>query len=176
MNIKGPLQGHDLIEEHRDVHGTGFRHAVIALPGAVILVPLPDLAIEGGLRVDFELMHIHWLAEELLERLDEARVAAEDGEGLVISVGGEGRARRARFLAPDLLPVGVENTLCLRAQDGHLLLRKAIGKHEVPELVEVLQLFGCELHGPLLQLGALPCKSCRPIHQHSQRMMHRMAL
>src|SRR5664280_1699171 len=38
---------HHLVEEYRDVHGAWLRHAVVALPGAVILVPLPDVAFEG---------------------------------------------------------------------------------------------------------------------------------
>src|SRR4030095_9102595 len=50
--------GHDFIEEDRDVHGARLGHAVVALPGAVVLMPLPDLTIEGRLGVDFELMHV----------------------------------------------------------------------------------------------------------------------
>src|SRR4029434_6384665 len=98
-------------EEDRDVHGARLGHAVVALPGAVVLMPLPDLTIEGRLGVDFELMHVDRFAEELLERLDEAGVAAESGEGLVVGVGRKGRAWRSRLFAPDFLPVAVENAL-----------------------------------------------------------------
>src|SRR5262249_35035631 len=37
---------HDLIHEHGDVHRPRFSHAVVTRPGAVILVPLPDIALE----------------------------------------------------------------------------------------------------------------------------------
>jgi hypothetical protein len=50
-------------------------------------------------------VHVHRLAEELLERLDQARMPTEQAEGLVVGVGGKGGARRAGFLAPDLLTV-----------------------------------------------------------------------
>ena len=40
---------HHLIEEHRNVHRPRLRHAVVARPGAVILVPLPDVAVNAAL-------------------------------------------------------------------------------------------------------------------------------
>ena len=65
---------HDLVEEHRDVHRPRLRHAVVARPGAVILVPLPDIAVEGRLGVDLVLVHVELFAEQLLDRLDQPRM------------------------------------------------------------------------------------------------------
>ena len=68
---------HHLVEEHRDVHGARFRHAVVARPGAVILMPLPDVALERRLGVELELMHVDVLAKELAERFDQPRMAGQ---------------------------------------------------------------------------------------------------
>ena len=102
---QGAVEGIDLVEEDGDVHRAGLGHAVVTSPSAVVLVPLPDIAGELGLRVDLELVHVDLFAEHLLQRFDEPGVAAEDREGLVIGVGGEGGARRAGGFAPDFLAV-----------------------------------------------------------------------
>ena len=119
---------HHLVKEHRDVHGAGLRHAVVARPGAVVLVPLPDVALEGGLGVELELMNVDVLAEILLQRLDQPRMGDQQAEHLVEGVRGEGGARRAGLLAPDLLPVGFEDLLGLDAQQRDLLLGEAVRK------------------------------------------------
>src|SRR5262249_10762000 len=110
MNISGPFTGITSSGNTEMFMWRAFgmlpsrsRHAVVALPGAIVLVPLPQLAVEGGLRVDLELVHVDVLAEELLQRLDQAWVPAENAERLVVGVGGERRARRTRLFAPDLL-------------------------------------------------------------------------
>jgi hypothetical protein len=69
-----PIDGHHLIKEHRNVHGARFGHAVVARPGPVILVPLPNVPFKRGLGVELELMHVNRLAEILHERLDQARM------------------------------------------------------------------------------------------------------
>ena len=54
-----------LVEEDRDVHRARLGHLVVVHPGAVVLVPLPDVAVEGLLAVDLELVHVDVFAEEL---------------------------------------------------------------------------------------------------------------
>jgi len=39
-------------------------------------VPLPDIAVEGGLRIDLVLMHVDLFLEDLHDRLDQARMRA----------------------------------------------------------------------------------------------------
>ena len=75
-----------LVEEDRDVHRPRLGHLVVGAPGAVVLVPLPDVAVERRLAVDLELVHVDVLAEELLDRLDHARMAGELGEGIAVQV------------------------------------------------------------------------------------------
>jgi hypothetical protein len=65
-----------LVHEHRDVHRAGLGHPIVARPGAVILVPLPDIALEGCLGVDLVLMHVELLAKHLLDRADQPRMGA----------------------------------------------------------------------------------------------------
>src|SRR3546814_16353444 len=49
---------HHLVEEDRDDHVARLWHAIVARPGAVILVPLPDLTVEGGLGVQLLMMNV----------------------------------------------------------------------------------------------------------------------
>src|SRR5450830_72630 len=83
---------HHLVEEHRDVHGARVRHAVVALPGAVVLMPLPEVALEGGLGVELELVDVNLFAEQLPQRLDQARMPRQQAEHFTEGVGGEGGA------------------------------------------------------------------------------------
>src|ERR1700687_5200303 len=98
---------HHLVEEDRDVHRPRLGHAVVAFPGAVILVPLPDIAGEGRFGVDLVLVHVDLLAEDLLHRIDHARMRAEQAEPLVVWVGGKGGARPPALLPPHLRSLGV---------------------------------------------------------------------
>src|SRR5260370_7080798 len=98
---------HHLVEKDRDVHRARLWHAVVALPGAVILMPLPDVAGEGRFGVDLVLVHVDLLAKGLLYRIDHARMGAEQPERLVVEMGGKGGARRAALLAPYLRAFGV---------------------------------------------------------------------
>ena len=110
-----PVDRQHLIDEHRDVHRPRLRHAVVARPGAVVLMPLPHLAVERRLRVDLELVHVELLAEHLFHGPDQARMRAQQTKRLVVGVRGECGARRAGLLAPDLLAVGAEDRLRLVA-------------------------------------------------------------
>ena len=125
-----PVDRHDLVHEHGDVHRPRLRHAVVARPGAVILVPLPDIALEGGLGVDLVLVHVELFAEHLLDRTDQAGMIAEQAKRLVVGVGGERGARRPGLLAPHLLAVGRVDLLGLVAQDCDFLLREAAGQEQ----------------------------------------------
>ena len=124
-----------------------LRHAVVALPGAVILVPLPDVALEGGLGVELELVDVDLLAEQLPQRLDQARMARQQAEHFAEGVRGEGGARGAGLLAPDFLAVELEDVLGFHAQQRDLFLGEAIGEEDVALFVEGSKLLGVELHG-----------------------------
>ena len=146
---QGAVDGIHLVEEYGDVHRPRFGHAVVACPGAVILVPLPDIALEGRLGVDLELVNVDALAEILLQRLDEPRMMAEDAKRFIVGVGGKGGARRAGLLAPHFLAVAAINLLGFGAQDGNFVLAEATRKEEIPVLVEILELLRGKLHGVL---------------------------
>ena len=98
------------VQKDGDVHGARFRHLVVRAPGAVVLVPLPDVAIEGRLAVDLELMHVHVFAVDLLHRLHHARMARELGEGIAVQVGGEVGAHHVAGLLAHVLgaPLRIE--------------------------------------------------------------------
>ncbi len=159
---QGPVDRHHLVEEDRDVHRPRLGHAVVARPGAVVLVPLPELAVERRLGVDLELVHVDRLAEQLLERLDQARIGAQQAEGLVVGVGGEGGARRARLLPPDLLALGPQDRLGFGAQHANLFAREALGQKDVALLVELLELHVGQAHRRLLGFGR-PCSGGRSL-------------
>ena len=140
---------HDLVEEHRDVHRPRLGHAVIARPGAVILVPLPDIAVERRLGVDLELMHVELLAEQLLYRLDEPRMRAEQAETLIVGMRGKGGARRAGFFLPDFLAARPVDRLRIAAQGRDLLVGKAFRQKEIALFVKSRELRGGQLHRDL---------------------------
>ena len=138
---------HHLVEEDRDVHRARLRHAVVALPGAVILVPLPDVAGEGRFGVDLVLVHVDLLAEDLLHRLDHARMRAEQPERLVVEMRGKGGARRAALLAPHLGPLGVVDAFRLARQQGHFFRAEQFRQKQPAFAVEIVDLLLGQLHG-----------------------------
>ena len=129
---QGAVDRHHLVEEDRDVHRARLRHAVVALPGAVILVPLPDVAGEGRFGVDLVLVHVDLLAEDLFDRLDHARMRAEQAERLVVEMGGKGGARRAALLAPYLRALGVVDALRLARQQFDFFRLNSSGRNSQP--------------------------------------------
>ena len=71
-------------------------------------MPLPDIALEGRFGVELELMYVNVLAEQLVQRLDQPRMAGEQAKRLVEGVGGKRGPRRAGLLAPHLLAIELE--------------------------------------------------------------------
>jgi hypothetical protein len=67
MRNSGPVDRHHRIEKHGDIHRTRLWHAVVARPGAVILI--------RGLGVELELMNVDILAEQLPQRLARMRAS-----------------------------------------------------------------------------------------------------
>src|SRR6516162_5155428 len=147
---------HDLVEEDRDVHRARLGHAVVALPGAVILVPLPNIAGERRLCVDLELMHVDFFTEELLDRLDHAWMRAEQAERLVVEMGGKGGARRTALLAPDLGPVGVIDRNRLAREKIHFFLAEQFRQEQPALAIEELDLLRRQFHdvAPVVSLVA----------------------
>jgi hypothetical protein len=136
-----------LVDEDGDVHGPRLGHLVVARPGAVVLVPLPDLAVEGGLGVDLVLMHVEAAAQQLLDRRDQARIGAQAAEGLVVRMRGEGRTRDAGLLAPDLLAIQLEDLLGLVLQQLHLFRVEGLGEEKPALAVELGDLGIGQAHG-----------------------------
>ncbi len=116
-------------------------------------MPLPDVALEGGLGVELELVDVDALAEQLHQRFDQPRMARHHLEHLVELVRGKGGARRAGLLAPDFLPVELEDVVGLDAQQRDLFLGEAVREEDVALLVEGLDLLGGKLHGALPDIG-----------------------
>src|ERR1043166_5292197 len=70
----------------------------------------------------------------------------EQTEHFAVGMGGKRGARRAGFLAPYFLALGLEVVLGLRAQQRDFLLGEAVGEEQIAWLVEVGDLLGRELH------------------------------
>ncbi len=143
------VRGGDVIEEDRDVHGARFRHVVIAFPGAVILMPLPDIAVERGLRIHLVLMHVDRPVEHLHHRVDQARVTAEPPEALVIGMRGEGGAGNAGRFPPDFFPLHRVDGIGLAFKQGGFLRRKPVRKEKVSVAVELFGFLLCQIHEAL---------------------------
>src|SRR3954451_16756515 len=128
---QGAVEWEDLVKEYRDVHRTRFRHAVVARPGAVILVPLPHVALERRFGVELELMDVEALAEHLLERPDQSGMMGKQPEDLVELMRRKGGAWRAAFLAPDFRAVELEDRVGFAAHQRDLVLGKTIRKMQI---------------------------------------------
>jgi hypothetical protein len=91
-----------LVQEDVEVERQRLGHAVLAVMGREVVVPLPDLADEGGLHVDLDLLDIELGAQDLLRRLDQARMAHQLGEHRIAQVQGHGGAHLAAVLLADV--------------------------------------------------------------------------
>src|SRR5712675_3666057 len=138
---------HHLVEKDRDVHRARLWHAVVALPGAVILMPLPDVTGEGRFGVDLVLVHVELLAEDLLDRIDHARMRAEQAERLVIEMRGKGGARRAALFAPHLRAVVIVDAHGLLRQQGYFFRAEQLGQEQPALAVEIVDLLLGQFHG-----------------------------
>jgi hypothetical protein len=109
-------------------------------------VPLPHRAVERRFGIDLELVHVDPAIEDLHDRLDQARVGGQPAERLAVGMRGEGRARGAVFLAPDLRALQLIEPPRFFAQDGRLVGREVIGKKEISRLAELGQLRVAQSH------------------------------
>src|SRR5215472_6188898 len=142
----------DLVQKDRHVHRPRLGHVVVALPGSVVLVPLPHVAIERHLAVDLELMHVHRFTEELHDRFHHPRMSSEPREWSAVQMRGEIRAHRVTaFLAHVLRPM-------LRIERRHFVAERLdlhgaemARKEKIALTLERLKLCIGELHvTPLL--------------------------
>ena len=137
----------DVVQKNGHVHRTLGRHQVVIQPRAVILVPLPDVALKGHLAVDLELVHVQRLAQQLFHGLNHARMACQLGKGLAVHVRGKVGAHRVLALLADVV-VGAS------AVDlGHSVAQrlcffrcKQAGEKQVAVAVELGKLFGGKFH------------------------------
>ncbi len=129
----------------------GPRHVVVRSPGAVVLVPLPDRAVEGRLGVHLELMHVELVgAQELRRRLDQARMPRQALEDRVPGLHVEGRARRfGALLAHHFRPLLAEHRRQLGIEEGYLRRGETAGQEQVALLLEFGDLGRGQLHGGL---------------------------
>ncbi len=95
-------------------------------------------------------MHVDLLAEDLLHRIDHARMGAEQAERLVIEMRGKGGARRAALLAPHLGALGVVDALRLARQQRDLFGAEQFGQEQPALAVEIVDLLLGQFHGFLL--------------------------
>src|SRR5262249_36638099 len=95
---------------------------------------------------DLELVHVDLLAEDLLDRLDHARMSTEGTEGLVVEMGGKGGARRAALLAPHLGAIGVIDIHRLAGEEIHLFLAEQFGQEQPALAVEEFDLLRRQFH------------------------------
>src|SRR5438094_5241073 len=110
---------------------------------------MQDRAVESGLGVDLELVHVEPVrAQELHARLDQARMAREPSEDLVPSLDVKCRARGVRaLLAHHLGPIRRQQAGDLAIEEVHLLGREQARQEYESLLLEFGDLGWRELHG-----------------------------
>ena len=99
---------------------------------------MPDLAVEGRLGVDLELMHVDLAVQDLFDRFDQPRVRAQAAKALVIGVRGEGRAGDPGTFPPDLLAIQGINGLGFMLQNGGFLGREHAREKQIALVIELL--------------------------------------
>ena len=155
-----------LVQIDGEVHRPRLRHLVVGLPGAVILVPLPDIAVEGRLAVDLELVDIDRPAEQLLCRPDQSWMARNLAIDIVIGMRGEVGAHLAGdALAHIFRPVLGEQRRDLALHHGDLLGTEQIGDEDIAVALELVELVLGQLHGisSCIKRGLTPRRSDRPV-------------
>ena len=137
----------DLVKKDGDIHRARLGHLVVVLPGAVILVPLPDITVEGHLAVDLELVHVKLFAQNLPHRIDHARMAAQSGKGRAVhvrgKVGAHGIAAFFTYVLRTLLAVEQGHLIDERL---HLIGIEQRRKEQVTVALEILELLLVQLH------------------------------
>ncbi len=109
--------------------------------GGEIIMPLPDLAFEGGFGIDLDLLDVELIAEQLECWLDQPGVAHE----LVVDGMAKMQPHRGAHFAAPLLAnirgdvVGIDRRQC-RAQEGDFLRTIKLGQNEEPVGLEPLDL------------------------------------
>ena len=148
-----------VVQKNRHIHGPLSGHHVVVQPGAVVLVPLPDVALKRHLAVDLELVHVELLAQQRFHRLDHARVPRQRAELFAHHVRGKVGAHRvtAFFAHVEGIAPLVERGHCVEQVLGFLRRKKA-GEEKITVAVKLFELFGCEFHGGSASVvGVQPC-------------------
>src|SRR5690606_35340684 len=112
---------HYIIQEYGDVHCAWFGHAIIFMPSWKILMPLPDFTGECRLGINFELMHIHLLAKQLLKWFDQSMITNQGIARVVIFMTSKSGPGNTILFSPDLLPMFAKNVLRGHFQTFHFL-------------------------------------------------------
>ena len=103
-------------------------------------MPLPDVAFERRLGIDLELVDVDPFAEQLHERLDQARMVRHQAKSFVVGVRGKRGARSAGLFAPDFRALALEDGFGFAAQNCNFFLGEAAGEKQEALLVESFDL------------------------------------
>src|SRR5262245_34443843 len=106
-------------------------------------------------------MHVELLTEDLLHRLDQPRMRAENAKRLAVGVSGKGCAGGAAFLAPDLGALLTVDRLRLDLQQLDFLGIEDLRQEKPAFGMELLGLLSGQLHvcSSLGRLGVRPPRS-----------------
>ena len=125
-----------------------LRHAVLAVMGGEIVVPLPDVARERLLGIHLDLLDVELIAQDLPGGLHEPRMADEAGIDVAAPVQGHGRAHGIAPLLPEVLrPALGEQARQLRLQHLDLPGREQRRENKEPVFPELRELPVRQLHG-----------------------------
>ena len=98
-----PVELVHLVEKDVEVQRERLRHAILAVMGGEVVVPLPHVPRERFLAVHLDLLHVQLVAEDLHGRLDEPGVADDARIDLAPQVQAHGRAHRVAVLLAKVL-------------------------------------------------------------------------
>ena len=146
-DIKRPIKFVHSVQKDGQIHGPGLGHVVVALPDAVVLVPLPDIAVKGSLAVQLELMNIDIAAQQLPGRFQDPGVADKAAIDIVVGMGGKGGAHHVAALLPhDLGAAFGKYRRDFAFQDRQFLHVEQVRDKDETFILELPDLLGAQKH------------------------------
>jgi hypothetical protein len=144
--VEGIVELAHIVEEDVQIDGQRLGHAVLAVRGRKVVMPLPGFSLEGCLDVHFDLLGVETVAEELDRRLEQARMVFQPIVGFPAYM----ESHRGTHLAAQILAY-IGRTILTEdgnedsAQHLHLREREEVWHHQKSLALELFDLRFAEL-------------------------------
>ena len=77
--VKGAVVVADVVQQDMQIQGLGITDPIVVVVGGEVVMPLPQIAIECRLNIDFYLLNIKLRPSNLLRRPNKSGMGAQGG-------------------------------------------------------------------------------------------------